>query len=51
MFVFGCRPMDGVDTNTKMVSEIANIMTVRFDPIRFSIKFPEILNQLKGEDA
>ena len=34
-----------------MVSEVAQIMHSRFDPVNFSIKIPVIFDQLKGEDA
>ena len=51
MLVFGCRPDEGVKVSTTMVNEIASIMESRFDEMNFSIKLPEVLNQIKGEDA
>ena len=51
MLVFGCKPSDGVDLNTKMVSEIASIMETRFEKENLSLQIPIVFDQLKGEDA
>ena len=51
MLLFGCRPEDGVNIDTKMVNEIASILKTKIDPANFDIQIPTVFDQIKGEDA
>ena len=51
ILIWGCRPAHGVKADTNMVSELAKVMTERFDRDNLALRIPDAFEQLKSEDA
>ena len=50
-FVFGSKVREGVKVDTKMIRNVLDHILFRQDPIKKFVDFPNVLDQIKSDDA
>lgn len=51
IFFYGCPPRDGVDADTKMISNVVDVLKKGYDRVFFAINIPGCFEDLEGDDA
>ena len=51
LYLFGCRPLDTVNSDTKMIDDITCGLLGKINPDDHTIKLPEALDNLLGTDV
>ena len=51
VFGFGCQPNNGVQKDTKMVSDLCHALLTRFDSDTLICEVPDVFNDMKGTDT
>ena len=51
LFMWGCRPSDGVAAKTEMVGDLINILVNNYDKSNLTFVMPQGFEHLKGKDV